>query len=54
MRTFISPYLRKNYERMLNDHIARIHQACDLVGAEFYSANTGQEIFDVFYDVLGF
>lgn len=53
MRTFISPYLKKHYSQMLNDHIARIHQACDQVGAEFYSANTGQKIFDVFYDVLG-
>jgi uncharacterized protein (DUF58 family) len=53
MRTFISPYLKKNYEKMLNDHIARINNACEEVGAEFYSSNTGQEIFDVFYDVLG-
>lgn len=54
MRTYISPYLKKNYSKMLNDHIAKINQACDLVGAEFYSANTGQKIFDVFYEVLGF
>jgi len=53
MRTYISPYLKKHYSQMLNDHIARIDQACDAVGAEFYSANTGQDIFDVFYDVLG-
>lgn len=53
MRTFISPYLKKHYSKMMQEHIARINQECEAVGAEFYSANTGQKIFDVFYDVLG-
>ncbi len=53
MRTFISPYLKKHYTQMLDAHIKKIHLECEAVGAEFYSANTGQKIFDVFYDVLG-
>ena len=52
LRTFISPYGRKKYGEMLSAHIAAIAEVCGEVGAQFYSANTGQTIFDVFYDVL--
>lgn len=53
MRTFINPYGRKEYARMLNEHIEKIQQACNEAGAQFYSANTGQNVFDVFYDIVG-
>src|SRR5574341_885891 len=53
LRTFINPFARKQYSGMLQEHIDKIQQVCTEVGAKFYSANTGQNVFDVFYDVLG-
>jgi len=53
LRTFISPFARKEYKNMLDNHNAEIKQICAQIGAKFYSANTGQTVFDVFYDVLG-
>jgi len=53
LHTFLSPYTRKEYSRMLNEHIERIQQACSEVGAKFYCANSGQNVFDVFYDIMG-
>lgn len=53
LRTFINPFARKQYAGMLNEHNDKIQQVCNEVGAQFYSANTGQNVFDVFYDVLG-
>jgi len=53
MRTFINPFGRKKYQKMLNEHIAKVREACDSMGAQFYSAHTGQDVFDVFYDIVG-
>ena len=54
LRTFISPYGRKKYGEMLASHIAAVQKVCDEVGAQFYSADTGQTVFDVFYNVLNY
>ncbi|MBI4146627.1 DUF58 domain-containing protein [Candidatus Woesearchaeota archaeon] len=53
MRTYINPFARKQYGKMLGDHIDKIKQVCAEVGAKFYTADTGQSVFDVFYDVVG-
>lgn len=53
LRTFINPFARKQYAGMLEEHNAKINDACSQAGAQFYSSNTGQNVFDVFYDVLG-
>ncbi len=53
LRTYINPFARKQYTNMLDEHVEKIHQICTEVGAQFYSANTGQNVFDVFFDVLG-
>ncbi|RMD58673.1 DUF58 domain-containing protein [Candidatus Woesearchaeota archaeon] len=52
LRTFINPFIRKKYKSMLSEHNGKIREACTAVGAKFYEASTGQNIFDVFYDVL--
>ncbi len=52
MHTFINPFARKQYHEMLENHIAELHKACDEVGAKFYSAHSGQDVFDVMYDIL--
>ncbi len=52
MRTFISPYARKQYIGQMDDHKAKIARACAEVGAEFYSFGTNVPIFDAFYDIL--
>lgn len=53
LRTFINPFSRKQYSNMLDEHVEKIKQACTESGAQFYSSNTGQNVFDVFFDVLG-
>ncbi|VVB81822.1 Uncharacterised protein [uncultured archaeon] len=53
MRTYLNPFARQQYEGMLDEHNEKIQQACTEVNAQFYSCNTGQSVFDVFYDVLG-
>jgi len=53
LRTYLNPFARQQYEGMLQEHNDKIQQACTEVNAQFYSSNTGQSVFDVFYDVLG-
>jgi len=53
LRTYINPFARKQYSGMLQEHVDKIQGVCNEAGAQFYSANTGQNVFDVFYDVLG-
>lgn len=53
LRTYINPFGRKQYAQMLNEHISKLGEACNEAGAQFYSAHTGQSVFDVFFDVLG-
>lgn len=52
VRTYINPFSRKKYKDQLAEHNAKIIETCQRTGASFYSADTGQNIFDVFYDVL--
>jgi uncharacterized protein (DUF58 family) len=52
LRTFISPYARKNYLEQLADHQAKIKKACDEIGAKFFVFSTEYPIFDAFYEVL--
>ncbi len=52
LRTFISPYARKNYLEQLADHQAKIKKACDEIGAKFFVFSTEFPIFDAFYEVL--
>ena len=53
LRTYINPFARKQYENMLDEHNMKIKQAADESGAKFHIADTGQNVFDVFYDILG-
>ncbi len=52
LRTFISPYARKQYLELLAGHQARIRKACDEIGARFFVVHTEYPIFDAFYQVL--
>ena len=52
LRTFISPFLRKNYSGMLADHQSKLQRACSEIGARFVVLNTDTPIFDAFYKVL--
>lgn len=52
LRTFISPFLRKNYSGMLSDHQGKLRRACDEIGARFFTFSTDTPIFDAFYKVL--
>ncbi|OYT32657.1 DUF58 domain-containing protein [Candidatus Woesearchaeota archaeon ex4484_78] len=52
LRTYIGPFAKKEYERMLSDHIAKIKNVCAEFNAKFYSADTSQSVFDVFFEAL--
>lgn len=52
LRTFISPYARKQYLELLAEHQAKIRRACDEIGARFFAFSTDYPIFDAFYQVL--
>ena len=52
LRTFISPYARKQYLGLLAEHQAKIQRICDEIGAKFFVFSTEFPIFDAFYQVL--
>ncbi|MFC1648023.1 DUF58 domain-containing protein [Nanoarchaeota archaeon] len=52
LRTFISRRTVKKYSDKLEDHTAKLSNACEQVDAAFISVTTDTPIFDVFYNVL--
>ena len=52
LRTYISPRLRVGYQKMLDEHSARIEEVCNNLGFHFYQITTDTPIFDAFYRVL--
>lgn len=52
LRTFISPRLRVNYQKMLEDHSSEIAKTCNSMGINFYQITTDTPIFDAFYRIL--
>jgi len=52
LRTFVSNRLRTQYKNNLAEHMARLKNICDNVGAVYVPVNTGDEIFEAFYQVL--
>jgi uncharacterized protein (DUF58 family) len=52
IRTYISPRLRSIYQRMLDDHSARIQETCNTLGIDFFQITTDTPIFDAFYRIL--
>jgi len=53
MRTFINPFARKQYQAQLADHMSKIQQVCIEGGLKYNVCDTGQDVFDVFYSVVG-
>ncbi|MBI5391947.1 DUF58 domain-containing protein [Candidatus Woesearchaeota archaeon] len=52
LHTYIDPYLRKQYFDSLHKHIMEIQKKCLEVNADFYTINTDEDLFDVFYKIL--
>lgn len=52
MKTYVDPLLKKQYFDKLAFHNDQIKKACAEIKAEYYPVHTGQEIFDVFYNIL--
>ena len=52
MRTYISPFLRRQYINKLSEHNARLKKVAEENGATFYSFSTDIPIFDAFYDMM--
>ncbi len=49
---YTSPRLRKEYQKRLSDHIARIRETCLQVGADFHIATTDIPVFDTIFQVV--
>lgn len=52
MRTYISPRLRMQYQKLLSDHSAKIEETCNRLGFKFHLIITDTPIFDAFYQIL--
>ncbi len=52
VRTFISPRLRTSYKSRLDEHCAKVEQACLNTVCEYHRVDTSKSIFDAFYEVL--
>ena len=52
LRTFISPKSRTEYQSMLDNHSAKIHETCKTLGYDFHLITTDKPIFDSFYEIL--
>ncbi|MFH0867932.1 MAG: DUF58 domain-containing protein [Candidatus Woesearchaeota archaeon] len=52
LRTYVSPRLRVQYQQMLDNHAAKIEEACNKLGIHFFQLTTDIPIFDAFYRVL--
>ncbi len=52
LRTYISPRLRQQYQKMIEDHSAKIHDVCNKLGIDFHLITTDKPVFDSFYEIL--
>lgn len=49
---YTSPRLRGEYQKRLNDHIAKIKETCITVGADFHTVTTDKPVFDSIFEVV--
>ncbi|MDP1729456.1 MAG: DUF58 domain-containing protein, partial [archaeon] len=52
LRTFISPFLKRNYMTQLYEHDNKIKKVCDEIGAKFFVADSSTPIYENFYKIL--
>ena len=52
MHTYISPRLRMQYQKQLEEHSAKIEETCNKLGMKFHLITTDIPIFDAFYQIL--
>lgn len=52
MRTYVSPRLRMEYMKQLEDHSAKIEETCGKLGMKFHQVTTDTPVFDTFYRIL--
>lgn len=52
-RTYISPRFRREYRRLLEEHLHGLRKTSREVGAEFYSFKTSLPIFEAFLRMVG-
>lgn len=52
VRTYISPFVRKRYLELMDEHQAKIKDVCGEIGAQFFVTSTDEPIFDAFFRIL--
>ncbi|WP_406661925.1 DUF58 domain-containing protein [Methanolobus sp. ZRKC3] len=50
--TYLSEDFKSEYQKQLEEHVNRIHDACSKVGAEFYTFTSDVPIFDAFFNTI--
>jgi uncharacterized protein (DUF58 family) len=53
MKTYISKRERQKYIEELNEHSTKVQNIVESVGGKFYTTTTHENIFNVFYNILG-
>jgi len=53
LKTNISPKVREEYQKLLNEHSAKVENLCTVMGADFHQITTDTPVFDAFYKMLG-
>lgn len=51
--SFLSPNFKEKYHERVKEHILKVQEICDEVGADFISIRTNTPVFDAFVDLLG-
>lgn len=52
VRTYVSPRLRTVYQKMLDNHSAKVKDTCNKLGIHFHQITTDTPVFDAFYKIL--
>lgn len=52
MKTHISPRLKMEYQKKMQQHVYEIKDTCTRLGIDFFSMTTDTPIFDAFYGIL--
>jgi uncharacterized protein (DUF58 family) len=51
-KTYISPRLKQEYRKLLDDHFGAVKETCNHIGADFFSFGTNTSIFEAFFEAV--
>ncbi len=51
-KTYISPKMKEEYRKLLDDHFGGVRETCMHIGANYFSFGTNVPIFDAFFEAV--